>query len=100
MISWRNRLLLALLAGVLIQDIRLYSKIQSQETLSAYFLNVGQGDASFLHYGNRWILVDGGDRGGSQRLVAQSLRDFIRSQGITRIDLAVLSHAHADHLSG
>lgn len=60
----------------------------------AIFLDVGQGDAVLL-WGpaGEVILVDGGP---DPAVLRRSLLD----RGVRRIDLLVVSHPHADHLSG
>ena len=67
--------------------------------LTVTFLDVGQGDGICLQSEAAVVLVDGGSSDqknlGSQRLVP-----FLKSQGITEIDLAVVTHADQDHISG
>jgi competence protein ComEC len=62
--------------------------------LTVTFLDVGQGDAAVVRG------PDGGtiliDSGGDEQLVARKLAAL----GIKRIDLAVATHAHADHVGG
>lgn len=62
--------------------------------LSVTFLDVGQGDAALVR------APDGGtiliDAGPDPQQVAAKLAGF----GIRRIDLAVATHAHADHVEG
>lgn len=67
------------------------------------FINVGYGDAILIQQGAFTLLVDGGStlpqefEGFPDRIPA---RDFLAAQGISRIDLAVLSHIHEDHTCG
>ena len=60
----------------------------------AVFLDVGQGDAILL-WGpaGEVILVDGGPD-------PAVLRRALLDRGVQRIDLLVVTHSHADHLSG
>jgi competence protein ComEC len=72
------------------------------ETLTATFLDVGQGDACVVELPHgRVMVVDGGgsfdpkfDPG--QQVIAP----FLWRRGIRRIDLIVLSHPHPDHANG
>jgi competence protein ComEC len=63
--------------------------------LSAYFLDVGQGDAELLVFGNRTILIDAGETEQGDRVVAD-----LQELGVTRIDLLVATHPHSDHIGG
>ncbi len=69
--------------------------------LALHFLDVGQGDAAVLRTpAGRWILIDAGPssaRGDAgQRVVAP----FLARERVARLSLAVISHAHADHIGG
>ncbi len=56
-------------------------------------LDVGQGDAILIHSEGRFALVDGGP----DELI---LGDRLRTYGVRHLDLVVLSHVHADHVTG
>ncbi len=63
-------------------------------SLTVTFLDVGQGDAAVVRTPDgATILVDSGPE---EDLVARKLA----SLGVGRIDLAVASHSHADHVTG
>jgi competence protein ComEC len=65
-----------------------------QPTLTAIFLDVGQGDAALVRSpGGATILIDAGP---DEDQVAADLARL----GVRRIDLAVATHAHADHVGG
>lgn len=62
-------------------------------------LDVGQGDAILLRHGARTVLVDGGGwRRGD--LGARVLLPALAWAGVTRLDVAVSSHADEDHCRG
>ena len=66
-------------------------------------INVGSGDAALVRVNDYAALVDCGNvslgecRPGSQRIMAA---DFLREEGVTRLDLVVLTHLHRDHIGG
>lgn len=67
--------------------------------LTVTFLDVGQGDGIFLE-GEAWNLMV--DCGSSQNksLGEYSLVPFLKSRGITCLDMVVITHGDKDHISG
>ncbi|MDA8130230.1 MAG: ComEC/Rec2 family competence protein [Elusimicrobia bacterium] len=62
--------------------------------LTATFVDVGQGDAIYIELPNGHnALIDGGPNG-------ESIRNFLKSKGVTKIDHVVLTHPHSDHYIG
>lgn len=71
--------------------------------LRVTFLDVGQGDAAVIESPNgKTILVDTGgmDHEGSDNEGRRVVAPFLRSRGINRIDIILLSHPHLDHIGG
>ena len=61
-----------------------------------YYLDVGQGDSTLIYNRKETILIDTG--GVSYYQISNSTMTFMRSVGITKIDLMILTHGDADHL--
>ncbi len=57
------------------------------------FLDIGQGDATLVQYGGATVLVDTGPPG-------SALMTRLRTAGVRRIDLLVVTHDQADHEGG
>ncbi len=91
---WRMSVLLA---GMAVGWILL--KAPSQEGFKAVFLDVGQGDGICLRTEETVILVDCGSSD-EKRLGEQVVEPFLKSQGISQIDYAIVSHGDKDHISG
>lgn len=72
--------------------------------LKVIFIDVGQGDSVLIRTaGGRNYMIDGG--GGFNELKTgytgrQVLLPLLMSEGITRLDQILVSHAHSDHISG
>ena len=59
-------------------------------------LDIGQGDAAVLIApGGCVALFDGGPTGSGDTIKA-----YLKQLGVTRIDMAFVSHMHADHMGG
>jgi beta-lactamase superfamily II metal-dependent hydrolase len=57
-----------------------------------HFLDVGQGDATLLIHPDVTVLIDTG------RFDRRDVAPLLRARGVTRIDLLVVTHPHADHI--
>jgi competence protein ComEC len=69
--------------------------------LTLHFLNVGQGDAALLRTpAGHWILVDAGPVERGRDAGRRVVLPFLMRHGVRRLTLAVVSHAHADHMGG
>jgi competence protein ComEC len=71
------------------------SQGQMNSPLVVKVLDIGQGDAILIRAGGQTVLVDTGDTGTKDKLVA-----YIKKEGITTIDKVIITHPHADHLGG
>ena len=64
--------------------------------LQVIFLDVGQGDSMVIITPNhKTFVIDGGIKGNGKKL-----HDFLKYKGIRKVDGAILSHAHSDHMDG
>jgi competence protein ComEC len=73
---------------------------RGSDALTVTFLAVGHGDAVVLSSRGHHALVDGGGVPQGQDTGRRFVLPFLRQQRISRLDLAVLSHAHPDHALG
>ena len=92
---WKKEMLLipALLAGLL------FLRAPTVRGLEVAVLDTGQGDGICIRTRDRVILVDGGSSD-QKELGKYRLEPFLKSQGIRQIDLAIVTHADWDHISG
>jgi len=67
-----------------------------QADLQVTFIDVGQGDAAWIRTPDGWdILIDGGEQTEGPNLVS-----YLHGEGVTDIEVLILSHPHADHVGG
>ncbi len=61
------------------------------------FIDVGQGDAILIRTdAGEAILIDGG----TERAGAAGVVPYLEAEGITKLDLVVMTHPHEDHIGG
>jgi competence protein ComEC len=72
-----------------------YLRANTTGDLKAYFLDVGQGDASVILFKDKVILIDSGEIDREDLVVGD-----LQKLGVTRIDLLVSTHPHSDHIGG
>ena len=66
----------------------------AQETVSIYFLDVGQGDSSIIITpDDKVVMIDSGP---NESLILR----YLQNLGVSHIDLLIATHAHADHITG
>lgn len=68
---------------------------QPSGELIVHFIDVGQGDAILIQQGVHAMLIDAGDNHMSQTVV-----NYIKNQGVSRLEYVIGTHPHADHIGG
>ncbi|MEO8139719.1 MAG: DNA internalization-related competence protein ComEC/Rec2 [Gemmatimonadota bacterium] len=69
--------------------------------LSLHFLDIGQGDAALLRTpAGHWVLIDAGPRSDRDDAGRRVVAPFLAQHRAAGLALAIISHAHADHLGG
>ncbi|MGI5902215.1 MAG: ComEC/Rec2 family competence protein [Desulfitobacteriia bacterium] len=64
--------------------------------LKVHFIDVGQGDAILIQSpARKAMLIDAGENKEGPEVV-----DYIRKQGISKLDIVVGTHPHTDHIGG
>jgi len=63
--------------------------------LAVHFIDVGQGDSALIIAPERTVLIDGGDNGQGPNVLR-----YLAEQGVSEIDIMIVSHPHADHIGG
>lgn len=58
-----------------------------------HFIDVGQGDAVLIEQDGAWALIDCGTEACETVLLS-----YLEQLGVTRLDLLVMTHPHADHI--
>lgn len=63
----------------------------SSGDLKIHYIDVGQGDSELIQIANKNILIDAGTSD-------KKALDYLKSIGITKIDYAIATHPHEDHI--
>lgn len=66
---------------------------QVEGDLKVHFIDVGQGDCTLIQTETENILVDAGERGNGDTIIA-----YLRAQKVDDLDLVVATHPHSDHI--
>lgn len=74
----------------------LYNK--SSDTMTVTFADVGQGDCAIAEIDGRCIMIDCGTQGESE-YIAASVEAMLRAKNIKKLDMAIVSHFHNDHVN-
>src|SRR5699024_8729256 len=62
------------------------------DNLEVHYIDVGQADATLFIFGDRAILYDTGD------WTRNDTVEYLKEKNITKLDLVIISHPHADHI--
>ena len=91
----------AIFASLVWLNVAVWTYALGSRDLEIVFLDVGQGDAAFVHFPNgKTMVVDGGERSAYFDCGEQVLLPFLRYMGVRRVDVVVASHSHNDHIGG
>lgn len=63
--------------------------------LQVHFLDVGNADAALIRSGSHQMLIDGGEPADGKPVV-----DYLRKNGVERLDYVIATHPDADHIGG
>lgn len=66
------------------------------DKLRVSYIDVGQGDSILIQIPNgKNVLIDAGDNDQGEKVVS-----YLNKQGVKRLDVAIWTHPHADHIGG
>lgn len=89
-------LLFAIISGVCANDKFITVSAETQADIKIHYIDVGQGDASFIEFGDgKTMLIDGGEADYGNRVVK-----YIKNLGHTKIDYMIATHSDSDHIGG
>lgn len=65
------------------------------DPMEVHFIDVGQGDATFITCGGHTMLIDAGDD-----TKGTAIQNYLKKQKISKLDYLILTHPDADHIGG
>ena len=65
------------------------------EEVSVHFIDVGQGDCTFVMSGGHYMLIDSGEAEQSGKVIR-----YLKKKGVKKLDCIVVTHPHTDHCGG
>ena len=68
---------------------------ERQGNIEVHFIDVGQGDSVFIRQGDFSMLIDAGEN-----VYGQVVVDYLREEGIEKLDYIIGTHPHSDHIGG
>ena len=78
-----------------IQEQTVETEEDSFSEMQVHFIDVGQGDATLILCDGQSMLIDAGDDS-----KGTTVWNYLRKQGVTKLDYLVLTHTDADHIGG
>jgi len=91
----KNSNLKRLLQAALLAFLLVAVSASASENLTVHFIDVGQGDSELIQFNNKNVLIDGGTQDAGPRV-----ESYLRSHGVSSLNLVVATHPHEDHIGG
>lgn len=91
----RKKLLAAGVVLAVLLTVFFWLFIGLKEPFEAHFIDVGQGDCALVICDGKAMLIDGGNSGDGEKIVA-----YLKKQGVSSIDVLIATHPHSDHIGG
>ena len=67
----------------------------AEGTVQLHFIDVGQGDSTLILTPEKSVLIDSGESP-----YAEAVISYVKSLGVTKLDVVIATHPHADHIGG
>lgn len=65
----------------------------AEGVMEVHYIDVGNADSILIRQGDQAMLIDAGERGDNDDIL-----DYFRAHGVSKLDLVISTHPHADHV--
>ena len=76
-------------------SVEIANPASSDASLSIHYISVGQGNAVLAESDGEFMLIDGGERSHSAKVIS-----YLKEQNVETLDYVITTHYDSDHLSG
>ena len=70
-------------------------RVTAEGELEVHFIDVGNADCIFVRQRDKTLLIDAGESTTYDRV-----KNYLMDYGVTKLDMVVATHPHADHIGG
>ena len=69
--------------------------VETGSTMELHVIDIGQGDSLLIKTDAGFMLIDAGDKSSTNE---ETLRAYLKAQGVTSLEYAIFTHMDADHI--
>ena len=71
---------------------------ETEKQLEVHFIDIGQGDATLVKFGDQEMLIDTGSADPQARRSERDILVYLQENGVEKLEYLLLTHGHEDHM--